>query len=82
MATLRIYFFAMHREAVGAREMTLDVADGATVGDVWETLRERYPRLRTARPAAAVNQEYAEPDTVVHDGDEIAFIPPVSGGSS
>ncbi|MFN8496569.1 MAG: molybdopterin converting factor subunit 1 [Anaerolineae bacterium] len=80
MATLRVYFFAMHREAVGARDMTIAVPDGSTVGDVWELLRERYPKLRTARPAAAVNQDYAEPDTVVHDGDEIAFIPPVSGG--
>ncbi len=81
MVTLHIYFFATHREAVGAREMTLQVAEGTTVGDVWEMLRQRYPKLRTTRPAAAINQEYAEPDTLVHDGDEIAFIPPVSGGA-
>ncbi len=80
MATVRIFFFATHREAVGARELTLQVADGTTVGEVWDRLRELYPKLRSTRPAAAINQEYAEPDMAVHDGDELAFIPPVSGG--
>lgn len=80
MLTVTVQMFAAYREAVGARELTLQVPEGATVGDVWETLREQYPRLRIAHPAAALDQEYAELETPVHEGAEVAFLPPVSGG--
>ncbi len=76
-------FFALHRDVVGASQLELDVPDDATAGDVWSQLSETYPRLAGATRSLmfAVNQVYAEPETVLRDGDEVAFIPPVSGGA-
>jgi molybdopterin converting factor subunit 1 len=80
MMSVKVHLFATYRETVGARQVSLDLAEGATVGDAWHALQAQYPRLRTPRPAAAVNEEYAELETVLQAGDEIAFLPPVSGG--
>ena len=77
---VNIFLFASFREAIGQRQLELTVPDGATLGDVWHALQAQYPKLRIPRPAAAVNEEYATFDTPVHDGDDIAFLPPVSGG--
>ncbi|MCW5850381.1 MAG: MoaD/ThiS family protein [Anaerolineae bacterium] len=80
MISLTIHLFAAYREAVGSRQITLQVQPEATVADVWRALQAQYSGLRTPRPAAAVNEDYAALDTVVHDGDHVAFLPPVSGG--
>lgn len=80
MISLTIHLFAAYREAVGSRQVKLQVHPEATVAEVWQALQAQYPGLRTPRPAAAVNEDYATLDTVVHDGDDIAFLPPVSGG--
>jgi molybdopterin converting factor subunit 1 len=74
--------FASFREAVGSGTLTWDAPDGATVSDVVSSLRERYPGLGPAAEKAllAVNQEYVGSDLQLHDGDELALIPPVSGG--
>jgi molybdopterin synthase catalytic subunit len=79
--TLRL--FAGHRDIVGQAELTLSVAEGTTIDMVWQQLTRDYPRLAgyTGRVLYAINQEYSEPDSVLHAGDEVAFIPPVSGGS-
>jgi molybdopterin converting factor subunit 1 len=77
---VRVHVFAAYREAIGARQVDVDVPTGSTVGDVWQTLRDKYPGLRTPRPAAALNEEYAPLDTPIQSGDEVAFLPPVSGG--
>lgn len=79
-----VRFFALHRDVVGASEMTLDIAPGTTAGGLWRQLGDRYPRLQGASRALmyAVNQEYADPGVELHDGDEVAYIPPVSGGSA
>jgi len=81
-ALVRIRLFAMQRELVGARELTLEVPDGASVEDVWAALVERHPGLAPGRPAMrfARNGTYADATEPVADGDEVAVIPPVSGG--
>jgi molybdopterin converting factor subunit 1 len=81
---VRVRLFAIQRELVGAREVPLDLDDGATVEDAWAAVVDRFPILAPGRPSVrfARNGDYAEPTTVLGDGDEVAFIPPVSGGSS
>ena len=79
---VRLLFFAVLRDIAGtdARELTLD--DGTTAHDVWQWLRGAYAQLAdyTQPPMIAVNESYAAPETVLRDGDELAFIPPVAGG--
>ncbi|MCC6175390.1 MAG: molybdopterin converting factor subunit 1 [Chloroflexi bacterium] len=79
---LRIRLFASFREAVGSSALTWNAPEGATVGSVVESLRAEFPALgkSTAQAMLAVNQEYVGPDVRLHDGDELALIPPVSGG--
>jgi MoaD family protein len=80
---IRVRLFAIQRELVGAREVPIELADGATVEDAWATMAARFPVLGPGRPSVrfARNGDYAEPGTTLGDGDEVAFIPPVSGGS-
>ena len=79
---VRIRLFASLRETAGAPELALELAPGATAEDAWARLASDLPALapRRASLAASVNRRYAPFDTVLHDGDEVAFIPPVSGG--
>jgi molybdopterin converting factor subunit 1 len=76
--------FASFREAVGQRELNLEAPDGATVGQVVDGLRAKHPGLRPASEQAmlAVNQEYVGAEYRLRDGDELALIPPVSGGGT
>ena len=75
-------FFAAYRELTGASQVEVTLPEGATVADLIAALRERGPSFAAlpARPAVAVNLEYAPIDTGLRDGDEVAFIPPVAGG--
>lgn len=75
-------FFAAYRELTGASHTEVDLPQGATVADLIDALRARGPSFSAlpARPAVAVNLEYAPADTGLRDGDEVAFIPPVAGG--
>ena len=75
---ITVKLFAALRERAGARERSVDLPDGARVGDVWPVLDlgDEPPGLAYAR-----NREYAERDASLADGDEVAVIPPVSGGS-
>ncbi|MEI7770474.1 MAG: molybdenum cofactor biosynthesis protein MoaE [Chloroflexales bacterium] len=84
MITIHVRFFAGHRDIVGRAAMDMQLEDGATLGGVWEQLTADYPRLAgyTGRLLYALNQEFAGPDSALSDGDEAAFIPPVSGGTS
>jgi molybdopterin synthase catalytic subunit len=83
MNRLTIRLFATLRERAGASEITREFPDRATVGEIWETLRTEFPNLRGHQDSVrfAVNQEYVENDYRPKPGDEIAFIPPVSGGA-
>ena len=69
----------MLRERAGAREITLDLPDGARISDALAALREVAPPELPL--VMAVNREYARDDRVLDPGDELALIPPVSGGS-
>ena len=74
--------FGAAADRAGTRETVLPVEDGATLAEVWSLLAERHPDLTPMRDtlAFAVNGEYARADTGVSTGDEIAVLPPVSGG--
>lgn len=76
-------FFALHRDIVGASVCELEIPAGTTLGELWSQLGERYPELVPATRSLmfAINQAYADPSTVLNPGDEVAFIPPVSGGT-
>ena len=78
--TLR--YFAGHRDIVGRAEEQIELNEGATVGLLWELLVGRYPRLSgySGKLLYAVNQEFGTLETELRDGDEVALIPPVSGG--
>ncbi len=79
---VRIRLFAIQRELAGAREVQLELPAGATVEDAWLALVDRHPVLAPGRPSVrfARNGDYAEPADRLADGDEVACIPPVSGG--
>ena len=81
---VKVKFFAVHRQLLGRRELDVSVPATATIGDVWQQLKRDYPQLSHLSDTivAALNQDYARLDVRVHDGDEIAFIPPVSGGAA
>ena len=77
-----VRLFARLRELVGATELEREVPVGATVSTVWGGLVGDYPAIAAyaASMSCAVNIEYARMTTTLHDGDEVAFLPPVSGG--
>ena len=81
---VRILFFGMLKELAGRGSETIDVAEGVSVADVLQHYESQIPRLKDALPslALAVNQQYAGPDAKLKSGDEIALLPPVSGGLS
>ena len=78
-----VRLFAGLREIAGAGELVLDVQAPATIRSVWAELASRHPEVApyAVSVSAARNLEYARMDTAVSDGDEIAFLPPVSGGA-
>ena len=79
---IKLRFFASLRERLGRSEDSCEVPEGATVRTVWETLKQKQPTLIEVERslAFAVAQEYVDGDHPLHDNDELAFIPPVSGG--
>ena len=80
---VRVRLFAIQREIAGTREVGLDLPAGSTIEDAWTALVALHPRLAPGRPSVrfALNTEYADADAVLDDGDELAIIPPVSGGA-
>jgi molybdopterin synthase sulfur carrier subunit len=79
---VRVRLFASLRDAAGVPEAWLELAPGSTAESAWGCLVGDFPALapRRASLAAAVNRRYAPFDTALQDGDEVVFIPPVSGG--
>ncbi len=80
---IRVRLFAIQRELVGAREVPLELADGASVAAAWDGLVVLHPGLAPGRESVrfARNGSYADTATQLADGDELAIIPPVSGGA-
>ena len=79
---VRVLFFGQLKEIVGAAEEQAELSDGARVEDLFERYGRRFPRFAEFRPALAVslNREYADARAALANGDEVAFLPPVSGG--
>lgn len=79
-----VRYFAMIREIVGQSSERRQIAPETTVGALFDTLVEAYPRLERIKAVTMlmVNRVYVQSNHVLQDGDEIAFIPPVSGGAS
>lgn len=81
---IRVRLFAAIREAIGREQLQLTLTDGATPEDVWRELVKQDPRgelsARRHNLAAAVNRKYAKFNAPLSEGDEVVFIPPVSGG--
>jgi MoaE-MoaD fusion protein len=77
-----IRFFAIIREIVGRSAERRQLPEGTTTGDVFDELTREHPRLERMRPVTMlmVNKAYVTHDHELHDGDELALIPPVSGG--
>lgn len=79
---VKVRLFARLREIAGAGERAVDIAEGADAGALWDALARECPALAPYRASVscAVNEEYAKFSTRLREGDEIAFLPPVSGG--
>jgi molybdopterin converting factor subunit 1 len=77
-----IRLFARLRDIAGSGELARDAATGATVADVWRGLVAEFPEMGRydSSISCAVNADYAKMAVPVAEGDEIAFLPPVSGG--
>jgi len=77
-----VKLFARLRDIAGGAEIERDLAPGATIGSVWRDLAREFPDLAPYERSmsTALNADYARMDTRVGDGDEVAFLPPVSGG--
>jgi molybdopterin converting factor subunit 1 len=78
---VRLRYFASIRERLGRTTEEMDVPAGSTVAQVWQRLMAEVPALAQQRYRPAVNQEYTTPEQTLAEGDELVFIPPVSGGA-
>jgi molybdopterin converting factor subunit 1 len=80
LVTVRL--FARLRELADAGELPMDLPDGATVHDAWQALTARNRQIEpyAASVSCAINADYSKMSAALKDGDEVAFLPPVSGG--
>ena len=80
---IRVLFFGIAHDLTGFSQEDLEISEGERLEDLRRRYEGRFPRLKGMAGAVltAVNQEVAEPAAVLHEGDEVAFLPPVSGGS-
>lgn len=81
---IRVLLFGQLKDIIGRQEDSLDLAAGTKVADVMSHYAGKFPRLQamSASIACSLNQEYVSGATVLHDGDEVGLLPPVSGGKS
>ena len=79
---LNVRLFALYRERAGQNTINVAVEDGATVADLTDEVRRQVTNLAPpeVKIVVAVNADYADADVVLHPGDDICLIPPVSGG--
>jgi molybdopterin converting factor subunit 1 len=79
---VNVLLFAALAERANSREIPVQLPEAATVGTLLQAIGDTYPALAPLLPSCfvSVNQEYAQPDRVINEGDEIAILPPVSGG--
>ena len=79
---LNVRLFALYRERAGGNTVSVTLPDGATVADLTDEVRRQIPELAPpeVKIVVAVNTDYADPDIILHPGDDVCLIPPVSGG--
>jgi molybdopterin converting factor subunit 1 len=82
VTTVNVRLFAGLHDLVGKRDLVLELPDGATIGDLRDHLGEEYPIVQAFLPTlvCAVDEEYVPSEHVLRSGDNVALIPPVSGG--
>jgi molybdopterin synthase catalytic subunit len=80
---IKVLFFGPVRDLVGVREDALEIAEGGRLGQVFEHYAARFPRLgaMSGSIVLALNQQFSPPSAPLAEGDEVALLPPVSGGS-
>lgn len=78
--TVNVLFFGATADAVGSRELEVQVDESATAKSIIDQLSKTHPTLANQKLLIAVNKEYAAADTILNDGDEIALFTAVSGG--
>jgi molybdopterin converting factor subunit 1 len=76
---VKLRLFAYLRETLGLEE-EIDIREGERISDLWNRFKHKIPGNKNFRVLLAVNGEYVEEDRELKEGDEVAFIPPVSGG--
>jgi molybdopterin converting factor subunit 1 len=79
---VRLLYFAVLRDIMGTSEAEVTLPEGTRASDVWQTMRSEHLQLAAYErpPMTAINESYASPESVLGDGDVLAFIPPVAGG--
>lgn len=77
---VQVKFFAIFREAVGKKTDSINIDENTTVEGLWKQYASSSPRLQAMRAAYAVNQKLVSAEHILKDGDEVGFLPPVSGG--
>jgi molybdopterin converting factor subunit 1 len=78
---VRVKFFALGRELIGRSELDFQLSENASIVNLIDKLKDEHPRFAQLNSyLVAVNMEYAGTDTRLKEGDEVAIIPPVSGG--
>jgi molybdopterin converting factor subunit 1 len=82
MSEVKVLLFGAAADRAGARQVEVPVNSGTTLGELWTILMDQYPGLAPMRDilAFAINGEYARIEDAVSAGDEVAVLPPVSGG--
>ena len=82
MGGVKVLLFGAAADRAGTRQTELSVGEGTSLGDLWSALADRHPDLTPMRGtlAFAINGEYARAEDRVSPGDEVAVLPPVSGG--
>jgi molybdopterin synthase catalytic subunit len=80
--TVTLLFFSTSRTAAGCGSAKIDLPEGASAADGLDEAIRRFPQLRALRPALllAKNREWCSPEATLAEGDELAIMPPVSGG--
>lgn len=79
---LRVLFFSVLRDITGAAEVALELPAGSTMADLLAQIESRWPKLRDWQNSLllALDQTFVKRDALLHDGGEVAIMPPVQGG--
>ena len=82
MISISLKLFAMYQDVLGTPEMVMELPTKTTVGELCDRICTQYPTLKRWQTLTrfGINLQFVDADTLLKDGDEVVFIPPVSGG--